>query len=473
MKNLTKQTWATLCLLCTALLLSTCFIACSDSNNSEDTDKPDTPVNPADHQTVPTSGTTLKNGDITIVFPPNTFPEETKVAITELKKGEVLGDNEVSKFYQLTLPPRFDKPLTISIKCSATGPDINVVAHAPSYRLSEDILTYSDILLASSDTNGAYSFTMPATNNGTISEDDIQEGETLSLCFGVAKMEYCGSEGPSQARTTRTSDFTKKFTEGNVSWHFNISNSFKKTHNDKLVLYWDEINTCIRDAIKILHGLGLEITKRDIPFSFKPMNDKYGAFEQSGVFNEWSSVEVAIRTLEDFTTAKASFRSTIIHELMHMYQADYDPRCAYRKADKIGSVTEKIGSWIGSESVVVHDGSERLLLYESGAVWAEQFMIGQFNSNYASRFLKDFAKGFYAIDKIYSSGTTHGRYENHGYGASTLMQYITRNMTSYKLNDKSIAQLYKIWHDTNGTAKHCIQKLTNDAGHDLFATYDD
>ena len=440
--------------------------ACKESNDNEDTTKPNIPVNPGDWQAVPVSGGTIEKGDIAITFPSGTFTTDTEVAVTEAKKGEVLGDDEVSTFYQITMPPQINKPLTISIKCDEAEPGTNVVAHAPCYSLSEDILGYDNILLEADYSNGTYTFTLPATQNG----NDYTDEEKLSVSFGVAKMEYCGKNGPSKARTTRAPVFDDTFTEGNVSWHFNFGWFQKYRLGEKLVLNWDDINDCIRDAIKILHGLGLEVTKRDVTFSFADI-DEYGRFNQSGVCNEWSSIQVGTHVLNDYKNSRADFRSTIIHELMHMYQADYDPRSAFRKADKIGTITEKIGQYT-TDKYTIHDGSERLMLYESGAVWAEQFMIGKFNDEFALKYITGFIKGFYDIDEIYANAllevNTHKRYESHGYGMSVLLQYITRKMTEYNLNDKSIVKLYKIWHDNNYWTKDCLKKLTKEAGRDIF-----
>ena len=447
-----------------AFMLMSGLTACSDDSSSSDDNngRQETAVSPDDYQTVTTAGGTISKGDIEFTFPAGSFSKDEKVAITEVKEGDVLGSEEASKFYQLTVSPQINKPLTIRIKCAESGADVNVVAHAPSYSLSEDILTYDDIILPSEYSEGTYTVTLPATNN-----KDVNDDETMAVSFGVAKVEYCGDRDPAKTRATRASNYDEKFTEGNVSWHFNLSSSFKKTYATKLSNYWSDINGCIRDAIKTLQDLGLEVTERDVTFSFAKIKE-YGCFNQSGVYNEWSSIQVGLQVLENYEKDKDNFRSTIIHELMHMFQADYDPRCAFRKADKFGTISEWTGGLI-SEGLVVHDGSERLLLYESGAVWAEQFMIGKFNTDFANRYVDDYIKGLYAIDQIYTSGTTHSRYESHGYGMSVLMQYITRHMTEYKLNDKSIVDLYKIWHDINGSAKYCIQQLTKNAGRDLFA----
>ena len=451
-------------------MLAVLFVACSVDNAADEAVNPSTPtpsINPEDYQPVPTSGATLEKGDIEITFPEGTFSAETNVAISDVKKGDVAGEDEVSNFYKLTVPPQIDKQLTLSIESEEAGPGVNVIAHVPCYHLSEDVLDYQDIILESEYANGKYTFQLPATDN-----HDVEAGEQLSISLGLAKVDYLGQGGAATVKGTRGTDiFEDKFTEGNVSWHFVFGWRQRAALADRLDANWEAINECIRDAIKKLHELGLKVTDRDVTFSFAKM-EEFGTFSQSAYCNEWSSIQVGDHILDDFANSRDNFRSTIIHELMHMYQADYDPRSAFRKADKLGAITEATGGKL-IDGLSIHDGSERLLLYESGAVWAEQFMIGQFNYSYAQNYVGNAIKGFYDIGSIYTSGTTHKAYESHGYGMSILMEYITKKLTQYNLDDKSIVKLYEIWHNTNGWSRDCIKQLTREAGHDVFSNYDD
>ena len=462
-----------------AAILLLGLAACGSSEDSVDEPnkpKPEVPVDDGDWQTVPATGGTIEKGDITITFPSGTFDSDTKVAVTEVRKGSVLGEADASTFYQLTLPPKINKSYKVTLQSNEQGDDVCVVAHTLGLRLSENEYNYTDILLEPTLSNGAYTVTLPPTSN-----DDFEDNETLAVNIGLAHMSYWGKNGGSKVRPTRAPVFDETFTEGNVSWHFSFPSYFKIRYGEALALHWDEINDVVREAIKKLHDLGLKVTKRNITMTFSStIGDAFGTFTQSEYCNEWSTVEFHTKILDNFEgsiegqNCREEFRSSAIHELMHIFQADYDPRCAYRKADKIGSLTSKI-----SEDWAIHDGSERLMLYESGAVWAEQFMRGSFSRNFAHKYIKGFIKGFYDVGEIYEGSTDetnkHKAYESHGYGMSSLMQYLTRKMTKYKMDDNSVLKLYTIWNKTNKWTKDCIQELTSTAGYDLMALdhYDD
>ena len=101
-----KQSRMWLHLLCSIILLAG-LTACSSSEGDggeNEMPKPEIPVNDNDWQTVPASGGTIEMEDITISFPSGTFSEDTKVAVSEAKASDVVGDNARSKFYQVILP---------------------------------------------------------------------------------------------------------------------------------------------------------------------------------------------------------------------------------------------------------------------------------------------------------------------------------------------------------------------------------
>jgi len=408
--------------------------------------------------TISSAGGKIDYKDISITIPEGTFSADEKVEVTEAPKGSVLGDEEVSAFYDITLRPETNKPLTISIPCDQSGDDLNVVAHIPSRRLSEGDDSFNDIILESSYADGVYTATLPESGNRELDEQD-----QLTVSVGVARMEYWG-QNKGQKISTRASLFDDTFTEGVVSWHFNWGYYDKLKYSETLALHWDDINNVIREAIKTLHNLGLVVTKRNLGIQFKEIyggkNEPIdGTFSQSAWSDESSTVEYNVFFLSDYESHKEQFRATAIHELMHMFQADYDPRWPIKKA-KSSSLDQQ-------------------LLYESGAVWAEQLMSGSFSNTFVKTYVSDFVRGFRYedIEELHkndtSAPTAFHKYTNHGYGASLLMQYITRHMTEYGLKDESILDLYKIWHNTNGWAKDNIAQLTREKGHDVIANYDE
>jgi hypothetical protein len=416
-------------------------------------------------QTISSAGGTVQFEGFSITFPEGALSKPASVEITPAEKGSVLGDDEISAFYEVTLPPLLNKPLTVSIPCGEVGDDVYVVSHTPCYHLSEGEGSFSDRILESTYADGVYTVTLPATNN-----NDVEDGDVLKVSLGVAHRVYTG-----KGNSTKASSFDEKFTEGNVSWHFEWPMFFKWTYAEQLTKHWDEINVIIREAIQALHGLGLEVTTRDIAMTFADLGVPDGTFCQSAVKDEWSTVEFNTRIIKNFEQNRDKFRRSAVHELMHVFQADYDSRHPYNKAGGIyGTVS------LGNRA----DGDELLLLYESGAVWAEQLLGGSFSTTFAKDFIPGFIQGFENVNEIWAkddeASTRHKQYSFHGYGASTLMQYLTSKMSEYNLGNDSVKELYLLWKTKNywlGTTapKDCIQELTASKGHGLFSVdyYDD
>ena len=449
-----------------ALMLG--MVACSSGNDTveptpvtpptPETPTPETPTEDGDWHTVSSAGGTIEKGDISITFPSGTFSTDTKVALTEVAKGDILGNDEASVFYQLTVPAQVEKPFTVKIKCAEQGEGINVVAHIPSFRVSEEEATYSDIILPSEYANGEYTATMPESSNKNT------ENYTIPLCFGVAHYEYWGVRG-SQAKATRAADahsqYAEAFTEGNFSWHLNLSRGQIMKYDAQLSKYYDDIHKIIREAIKKIHDLGFMTTKRDVAIDFVEMKnpdpkdtklDKFGTFNQSAWKNELSTVSFNELILTDFDTHRNSFKASAIHELTHDFQADYD---------------------VASTKWFFRREDDRVLMYECGAVWVEQFMTGSFSVGFAKDYISDFVKGF--TDNIYdihkddptTKGSTYMMHSHHGYGMSSLLQYLSKECTDYNMNDKSIVGLYKKWFEKDKITKETFKMWTEEKGYDI------
>ena len=443
------------CILTAMLFVCAFFTACSSKDEVVEPQTPEDPVVVAD---IPVSvdGAIVEKENIAITFPANTFTADTKVALEKVAKGKLLGEDEVSDFYKLIVPADVRQPFTVKIKCDKQADDINVVAHMPAMRLSEGEPTYSDILLDATYKDGEYTVTIPAAHN------DGEEGN-VEFNLGLARMEYLSGDNAMKGEKapSRAILYEEKFTEGNVSWHFTWSYYQKVRLSYQLSQHWEDINNMIREAIKKLHGLGLEVTTRDVGFSFASnLKDAYGAFCQSFFNDTWSTIELNETRFNNEYSDEA-FRRTCIHELMHMFQADYDPRKPPRKLTDAG---------IGDLNY--------LMMYESVAVWAEQLMVGSFSHDFTSKYEKWFIRGMLNPDDMYTGPfdtekTSRKRYESHGYGMSVLIQYITHNMKEYNLGDSSIVELYKIWNRTNKYPKDCIEELTKTHGRNLIQNYDD
>lgn len=451
-----------LLMMLTTVLLATFSISCSESSSDSDPSttptQPQTPVSDGDWQVVPATGGTIEKGDITITFANGTFSGETKVAITEVSRGEALGVDEVSKFYQLTVPARVDKPFTVKIKCAEHGEGINVAAHMPTYQISEGEWTFSDIILPSEYEAGEYRANMPAS----CSENDVSS--TISFSLGVARIEYWGQRSSGTRGTSGpsvNSKYDEPYTYGNFSWHFIFTDSQLKIWGDYIEENHIKIHSIIREAIKKIHDLGFKVTERDVAVDFKILPPKkYGTMNQNPWKNEKSTVTLSVDLLSILSN-EDKLRSSAIHEFFHIFQADYDK---YAR-----SYTNL---------------NDRQLMYEAGAVWIEQFMNedGAFSKDFAEEHISWFVKGFNNIDEIHEhdgdikkekSQISFLAHASHGYGMSSLFQYLTKKCTKYDINDKKIVELYELWRDKKLLTKDCLEQWTSKKGYNIFQNYND
>ncbi len=413
--------------LLSALFMLVAFTACSSSegNNSDEPERPqpETPVNDDDWQTVPVSGGTIEKGDISITFPSGTFASDAKVAITEAPKGGSFNQFEASPFYQVSFSSRTKAPIKVRIKGNEQSSDMHIVSIAPGIRWSAQDATNYSLSLEGSYTDGAYEVTLPRMKG-----DD--EGDLDYITLGLIK-------SPDNSRVAGTrlwDDIEIAGKVKNIEWYFDIGTIDYYLLSDpervRLEQYRSRISDYIEEALGIIHGLGFSIKTnenetRRIPIIF--VNDTkypnaYGFFEQSYFADTHSCIQLNMVKLFSADTDETSIRQTVIHELLHYFQADYDPRCPTIK---------KIG---GEENA----------LYEAVSVWAEQFMDnGKMNADFIGDYISQFLKGF---DTVVQS------YQNHGYGMSTLFYYLTSpigDMKAWGIDKNSIVELFQLWQEGN------------------------
>ena len=408
--------WMWLLTLC---LIASSFCACSKDNETGDEPLlPTTPVSNSDWQTIPKSGGTIEKGDITLEFPSGTFGEETKVAVSEVKKGETYAEFEASTFYQVTLPAKVDRDIKVKIKSHVTNGDIMCVAIAPGHRKStgEDVQQHMD--LGGSYANGEYTVTLPATSN------EADDGN-LWIKLGLVDItEDSGTKGV----TTRGLGFSDP--QGkvkNFQWHFTIGSirwlRMSWSEKQKVRDLVPKLNNYIKDALTKITDLGFVISGgRNIPFVFTYETDHpdaYGFFNQSWWEDKNSTIELnLVKLLNGVDDTEIS--QTVIHELLHYFQAWYDDRPC---------MTKKLG---GEEDI----------MNEAASVWIEQFMDnGKLNGVFLQYYVQDFASGFLVSENGNS-------YANQGYGMSTLLYYLTdpmSGMEKYGITKNSIVDLFGQW----------------------------
>ena len=436
--------------------------SCSEDSSSDNQETASTQptVNDEDWQTVTPGGGTVGKDDLTVSFPSGTFDADAKVAVTSLAEGEVGGEHEVSAFHEIIMPATIKEPITIKIKSQEQGDDIFFVIRALSFLRSEQVENVDCISYPGTYADGVYTLTLPAVDNGS---------ENIHFAVGLAHTQRWDGESTIAPLATRAGD-----AGGTIKWHIDLNYGpavkvlnlpFPDFKNfgllwltgekwQKYVEQREAMRGYITDALKTIQGLGYKIrTDRNIPFivTTELDEDTFGAFCQSAGNDKNSTININLNKLIagfDATTLK----QTIIHEMMHYFQADYDTRSAYKKAGKC---------------------YDQLLMYESGAVWAEKLMDNNnFNISFVLQYLPTFLRGLNNIEDIYkgSSTTDYKMYQDHGYAMSVLLEYMTK-----KMNLASTVELYEIWHNTNGKTFDNLKAWANNHNFKLFEgeNYDD
>lgn len=424
--------------------------ACGEKEDAKESDSPETPVTPvtpSNGTTVPVTGGTITKGDITLTFSSGTFTEDTEVAVTEVTKGEAYGEFEASKFYQLTLPAKIDRPIEVKIKCNIENGSLLGVLIESGLRKSMAEETTHSIYLEGTYDSGEYTCTIPTTQNN---KDD----EASTVKIGLINV---SEDSSAQTRAVKPAS---KFLviQGkveNIEWYYDMYNFeymlLSRTNKNKLTSYFGKINGFISDALTKIHDLGFKIeTSRKIPFIFTTLNlskDHFGAFVQSPSDDKESSIELHLTKVLTNESDK-SLSQTIIHELLHYFQADYDPRSPKKKCG----------------------GAEENVICEAASVWAEQFMNnGKLNGEFVEQYLQLYVRSMDNIDELRPNTINSfyhpfdwkaaeiKRHAEHGYAMSTLLYYLTNPMSemeAFDIDKKSIVEIFKLWKTDNAYVGH-------------------
>lgn len=418
--------------LLSAIFLLSGLTACSSTEGDESSKeplKPDTPINNDDWQTIPVSGGTIEKGDLTITFPNGTFSKDVKVAVSEVEAGQICGDDEISKFYQITMPASTTHSFSLKLKCEEKGDNIKALLHSPVVPMTDPIETYDNITIESTFDNGEYKITLPSFENG-------ESTENISISIGIARMATIEGNSSDTRSNTRKSDGQV----GNIEWHYDIQYVPYKY----MKANWNKTNMSkhVVDALSHIKALGFEIdSHRDIPIKFDVLvthatwksfffgfgEDVYGYMNQSKVHCKFNSITLNRKFIIEYGQGEWTedlLRRTLIHELLHYFQAEYDPRLPIVKA------------WAG--------GNEWLQLYESGAVWCEKFNAnGKPSSAFISQNITFFSRSLTNLKEVYNNDVD---YATHGYGMAALLEYISTHRVHENFNNRSVVELYEQWN---------------------------
>lgn len=461
--------------LLSALFLLSGLTACSSTEDSAEDSakpKPEVPINDDDWQTVPATGGTITKDSLSIIFPKGSFPEDTKVAITEVQKGKTGGKYEASKFYQITLPTSLSQLVTFKVKSSEKSDDISFVAHSPGFCTSTLSEVTIETQFKTDYVNGEYSSTIALV-------DEVEDNENVSLTIGLAHIPSISS---STTRQTRGIKEDIKDIAKNIASNINTETLAKgkvKNVNYKIVIPLDtwsmysnsdivklemmskKVSEYIEQAFKKIFDLGFKVPgeERVITVSYRE-GKNWGGFGHSMWNKDWSTMTMGIEKLFDPKTTDEDIKCTVIHELFHFVQAGYDPRWSYKKGTPIDKNTPIIGGLIGV------DRREELNFCEMGAVWIEHLMNnGQLNAQIINEVVSSPIKydkmGLTDVNDLWSYGPVSERYQNQGYSTAPLLYYLC-SMNKFKdfdLDNKAVVELHELWRDNFGklTTMQCLE----------------
>lgn len=361
-------------------------IACSEKNE-QDSIEPEEPTKPnqpttGDWHTVPISGADISLGDFTLTIPAGTFKAETQVAVTQVKAGQVCGDNEVKAFCEVTSPAMTYKPMTVRMTSDNLGESICLVLLSESYSQSDGQAVNSDVYMETTYDDGAYTATIPELSNG----ESGSNKETLNFAIGLVKVPTIG-KGATRGLFTSDPSLREGDVNG-VKWALYVDPSAQKDAD-----VWNAIGDNVHDIVaqaisesmQLFFDMGFTLKKKDgkrvVPIYYKRYYKKFGqfntwtvddsmhgGFEASEVSDVYNFIGLAVDKLaNDLSQAKfdpSRLKCTIIHELFHYFQYELDSRWQIAKAYGVNM-------------------DNRSILYEMASVWSEQFMNnGELNKDF-------------------------------------------------------------------------------------------
>ncbi|MBR5905530.1 MAG: hypothetical protein IKZ51_03625 [Bacteroidales bacterium] len=349
---------------------------------------PDTLVKSGDWKEVPSYGGTIEKDDITIDFPSGTFGGDTKVAISDVKKGSVLGEFEISPFYQVTLDPKGTKnSFEIRILYSGNAQDVQAVAKMAGYDVHSDKLLSEAIPVPFKVKDGYVSVTVPKVS-------ESKDGNPF-LTIGLAK-----NTGRPSTKTANT--------------EIGILN-----------IYSEDINDVIFDqATKALDLLASYKFNTNFPYLqlvVSPILDSetLAAARVNPVCKDWGWIALNATELKALMASKLEktklqdFQQTLVHESFHViHNIFYDTR----SGNDI--------MWEGSV------GNEWTMLGEAIGTWTEKLTGNKKMGDNASK------NAYLLLNEFMPINNTCEAYKDHGYGMSLFIDYLSK-----KTSDKKIVTL--------------------------------
>lgn len=421
--------------LLSALFLLIAFTACSSTEDSAEDSakpKPEVPINDGDWQTVPVTGGTITKDSLSITFPSGTFSEDVKVAITEVKKGEIGGEYEASKFYQIAMPCTASKSIVLKMKSSEKNDNICFVAQADAFSVCTGGIRKVEHHYETNYSNGEYSASIPAIKG------DLDENFYFTIGLGRIL-------DPSTGKTRTRAYKNQVLFEGNVKnvnyqirymWTIfdQISWSIKGDETfDKIINLSGKVHNYVKESITKILDLGFKVEGNPtIYIDFDTSEKDWGGHQFCALplSTSWSTyVSLGTKMLTDKETTDTDIKCTVIHEIFHWFQTHYDPRSNYKKAK---------------------GGGEEVVIYEMGGAWIENLINdGQLNA----KFLNYDVLREHVLFEADRFGLTDmkerigNNYQQQGYLMSPLLYYLcsSNEMKDYGFSNKSVLELHDLF----------------------------
>lgn len=430
--------------LLTLMQIMTVFclaVACSSSNDSME-DKPDQPTPPpADGTTftIPASGGTITKENLTLQIPSGTFSGETKISVTTVNKGSALNDMEASDFYKITLPVSTKKPIQVSVKSENASEGCLLMARSKGRSTSmNEVQDFCTPLEQSTGSNNTFSGKIPLLEIGRGSED---------ITVGLIGINTTTSRAATQG------DYIPPY-----SYDFSVNLPYAKrtikVSVDYQTSYYDEKSNLILkeklipQALVKLDSLGFRMDAdrekilihvvRYWWWKTDMRENCWGNHICSKLNKQLDCVEVNEEKLNKMVTQaeQDELAKTLIHELGHYYQSDYDVR-----RSQWAKATSSPGAY--------------LALKEASSVWTEHYYGSSLSS-----MIKDDGYDFlrYGLWNY-----QEGKEASHGYGMGVLFTYLAQ-----QYGDSTIVSIF----DDYKIGKDADECLTEYAKRNEFNIYD-
>ena len=349
----------------------------------------------------------MEYDDITIDIPKGTFKGSSKVNISEVEKGLIGGENELSKFYKVKFYAGVAKNFNVSFKMpqvtngDAVKMQFSVMGWAPS--LNEECMV--DNMFETSYAGGAYVAEIPAM-------ESPEDADEIEVYFGVRKYNLLSNNSPARTRVPGSRILPA------LEWPEDcLTSNYQQV--DYYLSNWglDKLG----EAGSILENLGYEpVGEEPGPYVIRYCVKKGGG-EHPGYYslNPWgkrfSTITLCTDAIGRLGTSGNynSLMETVIHETFHWFQMYYDPRSALRL-------------FLGFNHF-----RGRTLLNEAASVWSETYYTAKgMPSNVTKENVMFFLSCANDITFVEAEGLLDGVNfdQNKGYGASALLAYLSKKL---------------------------------------------